>query len=112
MNVSLTDANVLKELCGEDRAVMQQLVSIFLRTFSDDLRSLHGAINAAEYVVAAAIAHKMAGSVQLVGAEATAKRLKSFSEYLYLPRVHLGASQWQMLQRELTSVLQEVSNYE
>lgn len=113
MTAPLTQPNVLGELCNFDPPTFYDMRAIFLRTFAPACHAMEQALNDGHLTQAARLAHKLAGSLQLVGAYATATQLSKASHALESPANDPAIQVLRtLLNTDLPAILTEVSRFE
>lgn len=110
----LVDPNVLRDLCGNDAAAMRQLLATFSRCFRADLEAFGRAVAEDDRAAGSRLAHKMAGTLLLVGATPIADRLRQVSGMLVddteAAKIARGACE--VLLGDLMRIFTEVSSLE
>ena len=109
---AITCPETLYTLCNGDSAAINTLITVFKRTFGQDLSALNLAMQNGSHAMAAALAHRMSGSAHLVGALDAAEKLIALSVSCAQIRTIDQSTSWRELHPILLQILQEVATFE
>lgn len=73
MSLEFINPTTLKEVCGEDTAILKELIDLFLEQAPLQLNAIEKALEAASLDTLKTAAHTLKGSVSYIGAQAMLK---------------------------------------